>query len=198
VDVKKASIHPDERLRDKLQAEVEKLIVELGKRGRQRASETQEVTLRLDGVNDVINRRLQEKAAKPAPHARKGKDASPEAKGQDAADRDVKLPDDEPPAPKGETNGEPAPAATPRIRFGAADLDDEKQLYRSVEKGGNWLIELNTRHPTVRYVSEAKHKFVTDLMSSMCLAIAMTAQEVKHGQEFVDKLGVLMADLLGA
>jgi dsDNA-binding SOS-regulon protein len=114
VDIKKATIHPDDKLLGKLREETEKLIQQSGRRQRERPVET--VKLKLGAAEDVLNQALQ-KQATPAPHIVDGHGTKfiDEAQGQPATAANggaVPVEGVDVQSPKGQEG--PGPRACPR------------------------------------------------------------------------------------
>jgi hypothetical protein len=192
VDIKKSTIHPDDKLLDKLREATEKLIAKSGKKSR--TSATPQPTLKLARASDLLNQRLAAKAQPPAPEGNgKATPAAPaatkaEAK-PDAAQPDAKPAPAEPVAVEHQA----------RVKFVDEEGDPEGRWYSAVEKGGVWLVKMNTRHPLVKTVAEANHAAATALLSYVTFAVAQAEREGGKGADkFLDSVSRNLSDILGA
>jgi hypothetical protein len=196
VDVKKSTILPDERVMDKIRDVAADLIAASGKRGRDRGT-ADPVKLRLEHATDVLNARLA--AGSKAEASIKG-EADDKAEAQDKGKAEAAGPgdagaDDGQGEDTGAKSGADRTDKTPKVRFGEFEGDPHK-LYRAVEKGGQWFIELNTKHPLVRTVGEAKHKAASAVLTYVVFALAQ-AEDMRNGPELVASVGDTLATILG-
>jgi hypothetical protein len=204
VDIKKATIHPDDKLLAKLREETEKFIQQSGRRQRERPVET--VKLKLGAAEDVLNQALQ-KQAKPHIVDGHGTKFIDQAQGQPATAANggavpVEGKDVQSPKGKKDQAPEPTPAPVveqhqPRVRFEDWEGEPFHRIFESVEKGGQWLIKLNVNHPLVRLVAEAKNKGASAILSYVAFALARIEGKEKDGRKMVLLLGEELATLLG-
>jgi hypothetical protein len=207
VDIKKSIIHPDDKLIEKLADVARKYIEDSGRRSRTRG-DGDAPKLKLDAVTDVLNAALQATdvpaaattATGPTPHIVDGHGTKfiDEAMGQPATaanggaipveGKDVQAPKK---GKRGEAQPEVAPAPVehkpPRVRF--QDYEAEPtELCNWTEKDGQWLIRLNTKHPLVRVVADAKHKQANAVLSYITFALAQAWKDEPQKTAAVVKL----------
>jgi hypothetical protein len=76
-------------------------------------------------------------------------------------------------------------------------LPSPTTLYKAVEKDGVWLITLNTAHPLVAMVAEARHKAASAVLTYMVFALATAADATRNGEDLVEKVSATLASILG-
>jgi hypothetical protein len=196
-DIKKASIHPDDRLRDKLRGLTEKLIAQSGRRGRDRA-EAAPVKLSHKSAEAAINSRLslmvngpsrnalqavQEAAgATPPPDApiggkKRGRPSKAEAEAKAKAAK--------------EEADKPAPLAPkqqpPKVEFIEVDAGEKGRFFTAEQKNGNITISYNTRHPLVRLVADSKQKQSAAVLDMVAFSLAKAEIDVPEGTKLVNR-----------
>lgn len=193
-DIKKASIHPDDRLRDKLKHLTEKLIAQSGRRGRDRADNAP-VKLSHRSAEHAINERLallvkgpsrealqlaqQAAAASPPPDAPVGGKKRGRPSKADAAAKAKALA--EAPIPLG-----PTPPG-PRVEFIEVDAGEKGRFFTAEEKNGSLTIAYNIRHPLVRLVADSKQKQSAAVLDMVSFALARAELDVPEGKKLVNK-----------
>lgn len=181
VDIKKATIHPGDRLLDKLRKLTEKLIAQAGRRGRE-ATVGEPVKLH-HGAADVINLMLGggKPATPPVPAALvQGEAAAAEVKKRRGKKLDIVEED---------KKAQAAPAPGPTVAFGEADLGDTGRFFAAELKADSnqMTITYNTRHPFIRMVGDIRSRQAHGLVDLLAFALARAETEIEGGSKVVNK-----------
>lgn len=177
VDIKKSIIHPDDRLLERLGDVTARFIEDSGRRSRTRGTDAPK--LKLDAATDVLNTALKV-AVKPEPIAappaeKKGKGEAPAV----AA-----------PAPV-------TPEHKPRVRFQDYEADPA-ELVDWIEKDGQWVVKLNTNHPLVKVVADARHKQASAVLTYVAFALAQASKREPKAAAVAKIIGEELATILTA
>jgi hypothetical protein len=167
VDVKKSTIHPDDRLRDKLEAALKKYIVATAQRGRERAEE-RPIKLSHDTAANRVNAIMAgvtptapalAPAEPPAASTTNGEAEAPKKRGRPSkADVEAREAAEK---VKAEKAIGPVPAA-PTVEYVEVDAGENGRFFSAEKKAdGGLSIQYNARHPFVRMVADAKDKRVS-------------------------------------
>lgn len=185
VDIKKATIHPGDRLLEKLQDKTRRLIADAGKRDR---IDAPPVKLH-HGAADVINMALPALIGVKVPTPKKiegpklaqGAEAEAEAKKTKARKLDIVEEDKKTKAAKVEP-------ATPHVQFLESDLGDAGRFFASeIKPTGEVKITYNTRHPFIRLLGDVRSRQAHSLVGFMAFALAKAEADVEGGSKVVDK-----------
>lgn len=208
-DIKKSSVHPDDKLLDKLRGLTEKLIANSGRRSRETA-EAQPIQMKHSTAAAAINAKMASliqgpskavvAAAKeaainpPAPVEEvkpKGKRGRPS---KEEAAKKAKE------AEKAEAEKLAAPPA-PTVEFIEADLGNEGRFFQAEQKDLKTIITYNNRHPLIRFVSGTNQPKVNAILDMMAFALAKAEGDNPEGKKLVnracDYLAVLAAPNVG-
>jgi hypothetical protein len=185
VDIKKATIHPGDRLLTKLQEKTRKLIADAGKRDRVDAPPVKLHHGAADVINTALPALLGVKVPTPkkteGPKLAQGAVAEAEAKKKQARKLDIVEEDKKAQA----TQPEPA---TPHVQFLESDLGDTGRFFASeVKKTGEVVITYNTRHPFIRLLGDVRSKQAHSLVDFMAFALAKAEVDVEGGHKVVNK-----------
>jgi hypothetical protein len=180
VDIKKSTIHPDDKLLDRLRDETESFIKQSGRR--QREAPVDMTKLKLTAAQDVLNHVLQqEPAARALKEAAALPPAAPAAKGK-KLDADLAVVNKalEGVSPPPEPQPAPAPVEhKPRVLFSYVEGEPTGRLFESVEKDGQWLLNVNSNHPLARLVAEANNKAASSVLTYVMFALARVESREK-------------------
>lgn len=215
-DVKKSSIHPDDRLREKLRELTEKLITDVGRRSRERAEGGAVVKLSHRSAAEIVNQKLsvlvggptrklveEAKAAAakapvltPLPPAVVGEPA-PRKRGRPTKEEQARRAAEEARRAAEEAKRPPAPS----VEYTETDLGDRVRFFTATQEGPKLLITYNARHPFVRLVAEAKQPKVSQVMDLISFALAKAEIDVPEARKGIDRacdyLTILAAPLPG-
>lgn len=177
-DVKKSSIHPDDRLLDKLKRLTEKLIAQSGRRGRDR-EDAAPVQLTHKSAEATINLRLAALAGA-TELVEKLADAAPKKRGRPTkAEQDERAEREEKEAAQR--------AKVPAVTFIEADEGDKGRFFTATKQDGKLVIAYNTRHPFVRMVAESKQRQASAILDLVAFSLAKAEEEVPEGKKLVNK-----------
>jgi hypothetical protein len=170
-DIKKASIHPDERVLNKLRQVTEKYIVQSGRKGRDRA-DAAPLNMSTKAAEETINTVLAAKLGNEQP-AKAGEPPKKEGGKAEA------------------TNG------TPRVRFAEMPLEARGRIAGSEQKDGEMVVYYNTKHPLVRLVSDLKQRQAQTILGWVAFAMAQVEQEMPEltQMKVADRFGDILATL---
>lgn len=219
VDIKKSTIHPDDRLFTKLRDKVDKLIATSGRRGRDR-SEVQPVKLSHGTAAAAINSKLAAKAAPPASTPTPAPSAGEAAFKAKKSERIAKATGESKSDAKGEAKAEgpaastPAPDAAeaggenannfpqpppPQVEFVEADTGDKGRFFDAVVRAnGQTTITYNVRHPFVRLVAASKQRQASAILDYVAFALAQTEAEIPGADKVVNRLCDHLKELVPA
>jgi hypothetical protein len=208
--VKKDSIHPDDKLVDRIRELTKKAIEDSGRRSRESGERPMKLTHK--AAQAVINDRFAVLAAGPtskdieaakalalaggdmAPLLALAKPAAEEPKrkrGRPTKEEAEKRKAEE--AAKPEAPALPKPA----VQFIEVDGGDKGRFFTAETQGKDLVIAYNTRHPLVRLVAEAQQPKVHAVLDMMAFALAKAEGDVPEGKKLVnracDYLAVLAA-----
>lgn len=189
VDVKKASIHPDDKLRDKLQKALEKHWIASGRKGRDRAEEK---PIKLSHVDTSARLNAVLAGAVPTTPALAAAASAPVVEVSDKPKRgrpskanlEARAAAEAAAAAKS-----PGPVpASPTVEFAATDTGDDGRFFQAEKKkDGGITILYNAKHPFVRMVAEAKDKRVSGILDYVSFALARAEQDHPEGRKLVNK-----------
>lgn len=171
-DIKKASIHPDERVLRKLDDVTQKYIVQSGRKGRERA-DAAPLGMSVKAAEETINSIIAERVSKDAPAGEKPAEEKSNGKA------------------KAGTNG------TPRVRFSEVAVEPRGRISHAEEKDGEMVIYWNTRHPLVRLVADLKQRQIHPIMGWIAFATAQIEQEMPETVKLkvFERFGDILAKL---
>lgn len=204
-DIKKSSIHPDDRLLDKLRKLTEKLIAQSGRRGRDRGGD-EPLKLTHKATQEAINNKFALIAKGPTPEALAAVRAStptPETKPEPEAPKKRGRPTKEEAEAKAKVLAEEeAKKATlppqPQVNFIEVDGGEKGRFFQTEQdKKGNLTIQYNTRHPLVRMVAESKQPKAAAILDVMAFALAKAEIDVPEGKKLVNRACDYLAILAG-
>jgi hypothetical protein len=209
-DIKKASIHPDDKLLDKLRSLTEKLIASSGRRSRESA-DAQPKTLSHKTAAEAINAKMavliqgpskaviaasKEAALNPPAPA----PAEPKAKGKRGRPSKEEAEKRKADEAKAEAEKLATPPA-PTVEFIEADLGNEARFFQTEQKDLKTIITYNNRHPLIRYVADLSQPKVNAVLDMMAFALAKAEGDNPEGKKLVnracDYLAVLAAPNVG-
>jgi hypothetical protein len=209
-DIKKSSVHPDDKLLDKLRGLTEKLIASSGRRSRE-AADAQPIQMKHKTAAEAINAKMalviqgptkatiaaaKEAANNPAPPPEPAE--KPKGKrGRPSKEEAEKRKADE---AKAEAEKLAAPPA-PTVEFIEADLGGEARFFQAEQKDLKTIITYNNRHPLIRYVADTRQPKVNAILDMMAFALAKAEGDNPEGKKLVnracDYLAVLAAPNVG-
>jgi hypothetical protein len=177
-DIKKASIHPDDKLLERLRRLTEKLIAQSGRRGRDR-EDAAPLALTHKSSEAVINQRLAALAGAPE-LAEKLAEEAPKKRG-----RPTKQEQEE----RAEREAKEAKqrAKVPAVSFIEADAGDTGRFFTASKEDGKLVIAYNTRHPFVRMVAESKQKQASAILDLVSFSLAKAEEDVPDGKKLINK-----------
>jgi hypothetical protein len=198
VDIKKAVIHPDDRLLEKLRAKTASLIANAGKRGREREEGKPVVKLSHDLAASRIAAALPKPPAPIVPPDKleqvssDGK-AKPKTKGKGGKAEAPPLDIIE----KDKTAQVPPPPPAPSFEFRhTQDADPAGRYFTVVKQDGKVIVEYNDRHPLVRMVGEARQKQAAALLDFYTFALAQTELALPSGAACSAKVNEVLTSLV--
>lgn len=148
-DIKKASIHPDDRLREKLLKITKPLIEQSGRRGRERGEE-RPITLSTKTA-DVINAKL-------AAASDNSKSAVKESK-----------------KPEEKTESRPQM----QVEFSTVPATGTGRFYHAEQKDGKFVVYYDSKHPLVRLVAEQKQRQAQSVLDMIAFSLARAEAEAR-------------------
>jgi hypothetical protein len=172
-DVKKASIHPDDRLRERLKNLTEKYIQRSGRQGRQRDAQAP-LSLSHKAAEETINAKL------PLLNGN-GKAKAPAA----AA---------EPDKGKGKPAAEPA-EEMPQVEFRQVPVDAKGRFAHAEQKDGRMVIYFNTKHPLVQLVADLHQRQAQAVLNWIAFAFCKAELETREKSGLMEKAGDYLAVL---
>jgi hypothetical protein len=194
VDIKKSTIHPDDKLLEKLKAKTEKLIAQSGRRGRDRGEE-RPVKLSHGTAAAAINARLTESTPGPLAatqgdeKAFKDRKAARVSKAAVEAAADVVPPVEQAPA---------APPPKPTVEFVEVDGGDKGRFFSATRENGRIVVAYNTRHPFVRMVAESKQRQASAILDYVAFALAQVESEIPGADKVVNRVCDHLKELVPA
>jgi hypothetical protein len=209
-DIKKASVHPDDKLLDKLRGLTEKLIADSGRRSRESADAVPvkmthktaaeainaKMALLISGPTKATIAAAKEAAINPpAPvveesktPGKRGRPSKEEAEKRKAAEA------------KAEAEKLAAPPA-PTVEFVEADLGNESRFFQAEQKDLKTIITYNNRHPFILWATESKQPKVNAVLGMVAFALSKAEGDNPEGKKLVnracDYLAVLAAPNIG-
>lgn len=209
-DIKKSSIHPDDRLLDKLRKLTEKLIAQSGRRGRDRGDgDTMRLTHKAaqEAINSKLGLLANGVTAKDLANVRAGMLTAPEPKPEPEAKKRGRPTKEEAEKREAEEKARQAELAAlppqPKVEFIEVDGGEKGRFFTTeTDKKGNIVVQYNSRHPLVRMVAESRQPRVSAILDMMSFALAKAEADVPEGKKLVnracDYLAVLAAPTGGA
>lgn len=182
VDIKKATIHPGDRLLDKLRQKTATLIAQAGRRGRD-ATVGEPVKLH-HGAADVINTMLgggkQEDVTPSLALIQTDEDGAKAVRKR--AGKKLEIVEED-------KKKQAAPPPGPSVAFAEADMGDTGRFFSSELKldTNQVLITYNTRHPFIRMVGDIRSRQAHSLVDLIAFALARAETEVDGGNKVVNK-----------
>jgi hypothetical protein len=195
-DIKKSSIHPDDRLLEKLRKLTEKLIAESGRRNRDKPEAAPVLSHR--SSSDVINTKLVSLiggkqalaeavrlASAPLPPPPVNGQAEKPAGKRGRPSKEELAKREEQQKVEAEAKAKLPPA--PSVEFVEVDSGDEGRFFTSEQKDHKLVIAYNTRHPLVRMVADAKQKQAHTVLDLVAFALAKAEGDVPEGRKLVNR-----------
>lgn len=205
-DIKKSSIHPDDKLLDKLRKLTEKLIAQSGRRGRDRGGD-EPVRLTHKATQEVINNKFAliakgptaadlaaVRAGTPAPEAKPAEPEAPKKRGRPTKEEAEAR-------AKAQAEEEAKRAALPpqpKVEFIEVDAGEKGRFFQvETDKKGNITVQYNSRHPLVRMVAETKQPKVAAVLDMLSFALAKAEIDVPEGKKLINRACDYLAILAG-
>lgn len=195
-DIKKSSIHPDDKLVDKLRKLTEKLIAESGRRNRDKPEAAPVLSHR--SSSEAINAKLVALIGGPKALAEAVKLASsavpvevnnkppakaPGKRGRPSKEELAQREEQEKAEAEAKAKLPPAPA----VEFVEVDSGDEGRFFTHEQKDHKLVIAYNIRHPLVRMVADAKQKQAHTVLDLVAFALAKAEGDVPEGRKLVNR-----------
>jgi len=210
-DIKKSSVHPDDRLLGKLRDITEKLIADVGRRSRERATNidsprivhrsaqaaiNEKFGLIAGGVTKTVLEKAKEAALNPPAPQPEANGDSPRKRGRPTKEEAERRAAEE---KKREEEKAKLPPA-PKVEFIEVDAGNDGRFFSFEQKGNVLTIAYNTRHPLIRHVAAANMPRVSGLLDMIAFSLARAETDVPEGKKLVNKacdyLAVLAAPAL--
>ena len=169
-DIKKSSIHPDDRLKARLNKLTKSLIEQSGRRGRERGEE-REVRMVTPAAEQELNAKL----------ALVMDDGGPVGGKKGSGDK--------PAAPE---------VTKPLLRIIGVAGDKTGPFFHAEHKEGTLIVALNTRHPLVKMVTDQKQPQARNLLNWIATSLAKAEMEAKgDAAKLLSRAGEYLAVFAG-
>lgn len=194
-DIKKSSIHPDDRLLDKLKKLTERLIAQSGRRGKDRSGD-EAVRLNHKTAQESINNKLSLINQGVTPNvlaALRATAPAPEVKPEPVQARKRGRPSKEEAAKRAEEEAEQKKKAEslppqPKVEFIEVDGGEKGRFFTAeTDKKGNITVQYNSRHPFVRLVADSRQPKVAAILDMLAFALAKAEADVPDGKKLVNR-----------
>jgi hypothetical protein len=176
-DVKKASIHPDDRLRERLKRLTEKYIQQSGRRGRERGQD-QPLNLSHKAAEETINERIR-MGMIPLSGNGSPKKGAAAAEAKDA---------------KGKAAEEPV-SNLPAVEFTQVAAEAKGRFFHAEQKDGKFIIYYNSKHPLCRLVADMKQRQAAAILDWLAFSIAKAEAETRSDGKLMERAGDYLATL---